>query len=166
MKKGYLIIIALLVLAGLLTAFEGNMERKLEGKSECGNRSHQKHEPGIGMREMHRFKELELSESQTELLNELILENKKSMIQKKAELEMLQLDKTVALKDKDFMAAKKITADIYAIKQEMAIKKIELHEDQWNLLTEEQKQKAEEMNFERKHSTKNRLEGRGLKKGM
>jgi Spy/CpxP family protein refolding chaperone len=165
MKKSYIIVITILVFAGLLTAAEKGMA---QGK-ECHpgmmqGRFEQKHEDGWMLE--HMAEELELTDSQLESLRDLHLENKKSMIQKKAEIDILQLDKRTAMKNKDFVEAKKLTRKIFEIKQEMAMNKIDLQEEQWNLLTAEQKLKAEEMKFTGKHHPREMPEGRGKKKDM
>ncbi len=165
MKKSYIIVITLLVFAGLLTAFEKGMGQDQE---DCNGmmqgRFEQKHD-GNGML-MHMTEELELTESQVENLQEIHLAHKKSMIQKHSEIKILQLDKDVAMKNKDFAEAKKITKNIFEIKQEMALEKLDLLEDQWNLLTDEQKLKAEEMDLGKKHSQPKMHEGKGMRKGM
>lgn len=165
MKKSYIIVITMLVFAGLLTAIEkGLAQGKEDHPGMMQGRFEQKHEDG--WRLGHMAEELELTDSQQEYLRDLQLENKKFMIQKKAEIDILQVDKSTALKNKDFTEAKKLTAKIFEIKQEMAMNKIELQEEQWNLLTAEQKIKAEEMKFEGKHHPREMPEGHGKKKDM
>ena len=165
MKKSYIIVITLLLLTGLLTAVEkGICQGKEDHSGMMQGRFEQKHEDGWMLE--HMAEELELTDSQQEYLHELHLENKKLMIQKKAEIDILVLDKITAMKNKDFTEAKKLTAKIFEVKQEMALNKIDRQEEHWNLLTEEQKLKAEEMRSNKKHCTQKMPEGHGRKKDM
>jgi LTXXQ motif family protein len=162
MKKSYVIIIAILLLAGLLTAFEHGMEKCPEGKLGITEKFEKKQ--GDGM--MMMAEELELTSTQVETIHELQMENKKFMIRAKADIDILMLDKKAALKDKDFVEAKKITERIFQKKQQMALKRIDIQEDRWNILTEEQKLKAEELKMEKAHSSHKMHEGKGRKQGM
>jgi len=92
--------------------------------------------------------ELELTDSQKEQMEELRITSKKEMITAESEIKLLEIDKKSALKDKNFKQAKKIVGDIFEIKQEMAENRIEQHEQRWNILTPEQKEKAEELKGE------------------
>jgi len=49
------------------------------------------------------------------------------------------------MKDKDFKQAKAVTKEIFKLKQQNAINRIEQQEQRWNILTPEQKEKAEEL---------------------
>ena len=165
MKKSYIIVITLLLLTGLLTAVEkGTCQGKEDHPGKMQGRFEQKHEDGRMLE--HMAEELELTDSQQEYLHELHLESKKLMIQKKAEIDILVLDKKTAMKDKDFTEAKKLTTKIFEIKQEMALNKIDQQEEHWNLLSEDQKLKAEEMRSNKKHCPQKMPEGHGRKKDM
>lgn len=60
------------------------------------------------------------------------------------------------MKDKDFKLVKKLTTDIFKIKQEMALDKIDHNEKRWKILTAEQQEKAEELRRDH-HPMKRRI---------
>jgi Spy/CpxP family protein refolding chaperone len=151
MKKLVFVVIGIIAVIGLLTAFDGDCRRHNDGerhpmkdkmfKDGCN--------PGM-MQEMHdgyqmMCEELDLSGDQKEQMENLRINGKKERIVAEADLKLLGIDKMGALKDKDFEQAKAITKEIFKLKQQGAIKRIEQHEKRWNILTSEQKKKAKEL---------------------
>ena len=143
MKKTYIIVIAILLMTGMLLAQERHVGHCPDGRGEKQERCEKK--PNEGMILKHMAEELELTESQIEAMHELQMNHKKFMIQIKADIELLQLDKQAAMKAKDFTEARWITEKIFEKKELIAQEKINLKEARWNLLTADQKQKAEDM---------------------
>jgi len=139
MKKLVFVVIGVIAVIGLLTAFDGDCK---EGKD------HHNKKQMMQERKIEVCEELELTNAQKEQMEELRISSKKEMITAESEIKLLEIDKRSALKDKNFKLAKKLTGDIFEIKQEMAENRIEKQEQRWNLLTPEQQEKAEEMRKE------------------
>lgn len=159
MKKLVFVVIGVIAVIGLLTAFDGDCRGHNDGKNHPMKSKMFKDggHPGM-MKEMHdgyqmMCEELDLTDKQKEQMEDLRIKNKKEMITAKANLELLEIDKRSAMKDKDFKVAKAITKEILKMKQDIAISRIEQHEERWNILTTEQQEKAEEMMGEH-HSPK------------
>ncbi|MCK5050134.1 MAG: Spy/CpxP family protein refolding chaperone [Candidatus Cloacimonetes bacterium] len=163
MKKLVFVVIGIIAVIGLLTAFDGDGRRyndcdqhPMKGKmfKDGGH-------PGM-MQGMHNdgyqmmCEELDLTDEQQEQMEDLRIKNKKEMITAKANLELLEIDKRSAMKDKDFKQAKAVTKKIFEKKQDIAISRIEQHEQRWSILTPEQKEKAEELKGEH-HSPKRKM---------
>ncbi len=155
MKKLVFVVIGIIAVIGLLSAFDGDGRRfddcdqhQMKGKMLKDGDHHNKmqgmHKDGYQMM----CEELDLTDEQKEQMEDLRIKNKKEMITAKANLELLVIDKRSAMKDKDFKQAKVVTKEIFKKKQDIAISKIEQHEQRWNILTPEQKEKAEEMKGE------------------
>ena len=155
MKKLVFVVIGIIAVIGLLSAFDGDGRRfndcdqhPMKGKMLKDGDHHNKmqgmHHDGYQMM----CEELDLTDEQKEQMEDLRINNKKEMITVKASLELLEIDKRSAMRDKDFKQAKAVTNKIFEKKQDVAISRIEQHEQRWNILTPEQKEKAEEMRRE------------------
>ena len=144
MKKITITIVMVFAIMAILTAFEKPCEEmgKFEGKMQPG-KEHMMREGFGGFDRI--CDELELTEKQIEKMEEMRLAHKKEMIGMQAEIDIMNVDKYSAIKNHDFDKIKKITAKIFEIKKSQAVKKIEHHEEMWNLLTPEQQEKAEEL---------------------
>lgn len=144
MKKFTITIVMVFALMAVLTAFEKPCEEmgRFEGKMHPGG-EHMMREGFGGFDRIH--EELELTEKQIETMEEMRLDHQKEMIGMHAEIDIMKVDKHFAMKNHDFAKIKKITARMFDLKKSQAIKKIEHHETMWNLLTEEQQEKAEEL---------------------
>jgi len=153
MKKLVFVVIGVIAVIGLLTAFDGDCK---EGKN------HHNKKQMMNEKISDVCEELELTAAQKEQMEELRTNSKKEMISAESEIKLLEIDKKSALKDKNFKLAKKLTGDIFEIKQEMAEVRIEQQEQRWNILTPEQQAKAEEMREE--HPRKNMKNASKLKK--
>lgn len=163
MKKLVFVVIGIIAVIGLLTAFDG------EGRkfNDCdqhpmkGKMSKDSGHPGM-MQGMHNdgyqmmCEELDLTDEQKEQMEDFRINGRKDMIVAEADLKLLEIDKRSALKNKDFKQAKVVTKKIFEKKQDIAISRIEQHEQRWNILTPEQKEKAEEMMGEH-HSPKRKM---------
>ena len=167
MKKIVLIALALVVVSVLLA--QGMHQNR---DMDCGE--HQKGmQKGQQMREsnhdgdmmMHVMRQLELTEEQQEDMADLRLQMQKEMINMKADIETLELDVKVAMKDLDFAKAKKVTSDIFDVKAEMKDKHFDNMSSCWNLLTDEQQTEAKELlkkkPMERKRMMNQDGKGRG-----
>lgn len=165
MKKITITIVMVFALMAMLTAFEkhhGEME-KFEGKMHPG----EEHMMREGIGGFDRIcDELELTEKQIETMEEMRLDHKKEMIGKHAEIEIMKVDKRFAMKNHNFAKTKKITAKMFDLKKSLAIKKIEQHEIMWNLLTEEQQEKAKELMKDRPRHKKDILKKKIMQKKM
>ena len=80
--------------------------------------------------------------------------NKKECIKLNSDMNILQVDKKDALKEFNFKEAKKNTGKIFEVKKNLAIKRIELQEQRWNILDAEQQAKVEELMQQRGHHKK------------
>jgi LTXXQ motif family protein len=147
MKKIVLIALALVVVSVLLA--QGMHQNK---DMDCGNckkgmmKGHEMQgKKQDGMMMMHVMNQLELTEKQQEDMADLRLKMQKDMISMKAEIETLELDVKVAMKDLDFAKAKKVTSDIFDVKAEMKDKHFDKMISCWNLLTDEQQTEAKEL---------------------
>ncbi|MDO9576953.1 MAG: Spy/CpxP family protein refolding chaperone [Candidatus Cloacimonadales bacterium] len=144
------IMVALLLVAGIvaaLSAFEGMKEH--QGKDfEHGQgmmRENMENQPGMGDGFGMLPAELELTDAQKEQIENLQINHKKEMIQLKADIDILQVDKHKAMQDHDFKELKKLTGKIFDLKKSIAIKQVEHQEAIWNVLTPEQQAKADGM---------------------
>ena len=162
MKKLVFVVIGVIAVIGLLTAFDGDGRRfndcdqhPMKGKmlKDGGH-------PGMmqGMHDGYQMmcEELDLTDEQKEQMEDLHINSRKEMIVTGADLKILEIDKRSAMKDKDFKQAKAVTKEIFKLKQQGAIKRIEQQEQRWNILTPEQKEKAEELMGEH-HSPKRKM---------
>jgi hypothetical protein len=148
MKKLAFVVIGVVAVIGLLTAFDGDGRNFRDGehhRMKDGNRQERVYDGFDKMCE-----ELELTDKQIEQLEDLKINGKKDMIVASADLKLLEIDKKTAMKEKDFKQAKAVTEEIFKIKEQMAINKIEHQEKKWNILTLEQQEKAEELRGERR----------------
>ncbi|KQC06039.1 MAG: hypothetical protein APR54_07810 [Candidatus Cloacimonas sp. SDB] len=162
MKKSYIIFIAMILLAGMLSANQRNMGASCQENPRMHEKAQMQHHDGRNNRFM--LEELELTAEQMKAMQELKLEREKFLIRNKSEIEILQLDKASALQNKDFKEAKRITEAIFSKKQNSALKAIEFHEDRWNLLTVEQQEKASEKEFLKNHPPRKMPEEKGIKR--
>ena len=152
MKKLLFVVIGVIAVIGLLTAFDGDGRRFDDGEHYGMRGKMFKNGEHNGMMQgMHNngyrmmYEELNLTNKQKEQMNDLRIEEKKGMIVIEADLKLLEIDKRSAMKDKDFKIAENKTKEIFKIKEQAAIKRIEHQEQRWNILTPEQKKKAEEL---------------------
>jgi len=151
MKKLVFVVIGVIAVVGLLTAFDGDCRGRNDGEhhpmrdkmSKGGDHSKMMQGKHDGFQMM--CEELDLSDDQKEQMNDLRIKDKKDMIAIEADLKLLEIDKRSALKDKNFKQAKSVSREISKLKEQIAIKRIEQHEKRWNILTPEQKEKAEEL---------------------
>ncbi|MEA2096252.1 MAG: Spy/CpxP family protein refolding chaperone [Candidatus Cloacimonadota bacterium] len=159
MKKLVFVVIGVIAVIGLLTAFDGDCRGHNDGKHHPMRDRMFKDggHPGMmkGMHDGYQMmcEELDLTDKQKEQMEDLHIKNRKKMITERANLKLLDIDKRSAMKDKDFKQAKAVTKEIFKMKQDIAISRIDQQEERWNILTSEQKEKAEEMMGEH-HSPK------------
>ncbi len=165
MKKLVFVVIGVIAVVGLLTAFDGDGRGFNEGEGRpmrdkmFKDGDHPKMMQGMHDGYQMMCEELDLTDEQKEQMEDLRIKGKKSKIVANADLELLGIDKRGAMKDKDFKQAKDITKDIFKLKQQNAISRIEQQEQRWNILTPEQKEKAEELMGEH-HSPKRKIQKR------
>lgn len=154
MKKLVFVVIGVIAVIGLLTAFDGDCRgiKDGEGHPMKGKMFKDGGHPGMmkGMHDGYQMmcEELDLTDKQKEQMEDLHIKNKKEMITAKANLELLDIDKRSAMKDKNFKQAKAVTKKIFKMKQDIAISRIDQQEERWNILTPEQQEKADEMRSE------------------
>lgn len=156
MKKTLLPLIVILIMASMLMAVDGKKEHCKDGfpgsdlhhgqKEDTDRSFHKK-----GDRMMSLMKELDLTEYQQEEIKQIKEDNRKENIQKRADIDILEIDLRSAMIDNDFEAARKITREISELKTEKAISDIDQKEEIWNLLDSTQREKFEEMIKEKPH---------------
>ena len=162
MKKLVFVVIGVIAVIGLLTAFDGDCRGHNEGKHHPMKDKMLKdgdhHKRMQGMHDDHQMmcEELDLTDEQKEQMEDLRINSKKEMITTGADLKLLEIDMRSAMRDKDFREAKAVTKEIFKLKQLGAIKRIEHQEQRWDILTPEQKEKAEELMGEH-HSPKRKI---------
>jgi len=149
MKKIILVIAGIVALTTMLMAFDGP---GFDPKEKHGRDfEYPKFGPKFESRNVEdsmfeRIRdELDLTKKQIQQMDELRSSNKKETIRTKADIRILEIDKKDALKIKNFTKAKKIVSDIFKLKETLAIKKIEIQEERWNILNAEQQAKVEEL---------------------
>ncbi len=130
MKKLVFVVIGVIAVIGLLTAFDGDCRGSNDGEHHQMKDKMNKNGGHSGMQDGYQMmcEELELTDTQKEQMEELRINSKKEMIVAESELKLLEIDKRSALKDKNFKLSKKLTGDIFEIKQEMAENRIEQQE--------------------------------------
>lgn len=151
MKKLAFVVLGVIAVIGLLTAFDGEGRRFNDGDHhpmkdrmfKDGDRQGRMYDGFENMCE-----ELELTDEQIEKMEALQISSKKDMINTGAELKILEINKRTAMKNKDFKQARAITKEIFKLKEQIAIKRIENQEKRWNILTPEQQEKADELKGE------------------
>ncbi len=162
MKKLVFVVIGVIAVIGLLTAFDGEGRKFNEGEHHPMRDKMFKDggHPGMmkGMHDGYQMmcEELDLTDKQKEQMEDLHIKNRKKMITAKANLELLEIDKRSAMRNKDFKQAKAVTKEISKMKQNIAISRIDQQEERWNILTPEQQEKAEELKGEH-HSPKRKI---------
>jgi len=150
MKKLTFVVIGVIAVIGLLTAFDGDCRGSNDGERHSMRDKMEKDGGHRGMHDGYQMmcEELELTDTQKDQMEGLRISSKKEMIVAESDLKLLAIDKRSAMKDKNFKLAKKLSGDIFEIKQEMAENRIKQQEQRWNILTPEQQKKADELRSE------------------
>ena len=125
-------------MGGIREEYKANRGGRTEMSRHKVNRDH-------GMMMMHLAEELELSEEVKAEMMELQTSDKKAAIKMRADLEILRIDKRLAMKDRDFKQVKKLNAEISEKRLELTNSRVDTHESIWNLLSEEQQEEAVKM---------------------
>lgn len=149
-----LVIVGSISLAARDCHEEGRMNlKKMHPLDECnqppGDHYQQREDP------FPMLEELQLSASQQSELENLRLENQKSMIRVNSDIDIMEIDLKKAFRDQQFDQARDMTRRIAEKRLEIALQRISFQEQRWQLLTPEQKEKLLEM---RKHHKSPRLE--------
>lgn len=155
MKRTLIVTMLLIGLFSLLNAFpcqHGQKEHCQEGHHFTNEKPHhpkmmQRHRKEMFFEIMK--EELDLTKDQQAVMEESRLEFEKFLVQKHAEIRILQLEKEKANKEKDFNKIKRLTDNIFDLKKIIAEKRIKLREKHWNLLTTTQKEKFDELKLKR-----------------
>ncbi len=151
MKRLVIVMVLIVGVIASMAAFERDCDGMEKGKMQhdkqigCNDKK-MKDKGGDHFGMM--LKELDLTEVQQEKIAGFMSAHKKEMIQLKADIDVKLVDKRTMMKDHDFAKIKKITSQIFDLKESIALKKIENHESIWNILTPEQQEKADEMKKE------------------
>jgi len=145
MKKIILVIAGIVAVTTMLMAFDGpGFDSREKQRRDFGHPKFESRNVEGSMFERIRD-ELELTKEQIKQMDKLRSSNKKECIKLKSDMNILQVDKKDALKEFNFKEAKKNTGKIFEVKKNLAIKRIELQEQRWNILDAEQQAKIEEM---------------------
>lgn len=159
MKKLVFVLMGVLAVAALLTAFDGDdyyngHHPRKEGMKRDHMEMMEKHHEGYDMM----CEELELTDKQKDEIEAFQIENQKEMVDLQADLKKLVIDQKAAHRDHDFAKIRSLTKKIFQLKEDLALQRIELKEKRWNILTEEQKEKAEELMKDRKFHSEQMIE--------
>ncbi|HEX37305.1 MAG TPA: hypothetical protein ENG70_00340 [Candidatus Cloacimonetes bacterium] len=92
--------------------------------------------------------ELELSDDQIDQVMDFLAQSKKQIIDLKADIDKLEIDQRIALKDEDFKAAQKLVDQIYAKKADIAKEHINVKEKVHSILTQDQIEKMKDLRSE------------------
>lgn len=92
--------------------------------------------------------ELELTEDHVDLIMDYQAKSKKQLIDIKADIDKLEIDQKMALKDEDFKTARKLIDQIFDKKAEIAKEHINVKEKIHSLLTQDQIEKMKELHKE------------------
>jgi hypothetical protein len=152
MKKIFLVLAIVAMMVGSLVAqpMKGNRCQGMEGEHHGHHQRHKavRHDKATGMKMhhmrigkmvIHHADELDLTDKQIKDIKEVSETLKKFANVKKAELENLHIDERNAMKDSNFKQAKKVSKQISAIREDLALKSIESIEDIHNILNEDQR---------------------------
>jgi len=165
MKKLIVTLVLVVGIMAALSAFEGMKEHKGKDNEHCQGmkqknmEKHHKMGDGFGML----MAELEFTDAQKEQFEDLKIKHQKSVIQLKADIDILKIDKQAAMRNHNFGKMKKKVGSIFELKKEIAIKQVTHHEAMWNILTAEQKDQAEKLMKDKPHSKK--MKHKKFKKG-
>ena len=143
MKKTIILLVIAFLAIGLLSAEEDCKGFRGEGHGK-GSENHGKGHDGTMMHEKI-AEELDLTDDQKTEMRKFQTDNKKMLIQKKSDMKILKIEVYEALAEQKFAEAKRITEKISNIEKEIAVNKIEMHEKRWEILTDEQKEKAKKL---------------------
>ncbi|MCF7857762.1 MAG: Spy/CpxP family protein refolding chaperone [Candidatus Cloacimonetes bacterium] len=151
MKKILLAVLITLTVVSMLSAFE-----VMKGNDKpCNDNSmmYQQKQHKMGNNNMELLCEnLDLTDAQKDKIAVLRAAHQKKMIQFNADIDTKRVDKRAAMMDNDFAKQKKITGNIFDSKKQSALQRIDHHEAIWNILTPEQKLKANELRKEHSQS--------------
>lgn len=138
MRKLVLLLIIILGLAGTLFAMPGERGQRGQKQDACDHRGR------MGDNDMeHGFlADLNLTPEQETKIDNLMITHHKEMIDLKAALEKLHIEKQEALKKEDYKTANKIIDQLATKRAEMQKKGLALRESIMKELTPEQKEKA------------------------
>ena len=153
--KSITMIIAIMLIASTALVAQGHGMG-----SNCGEMNHkQGHHnfQGKGMRQGHgdgmgmgfALQELNLSEDQENQIEKLRVKHQKDMIDLRADLDKINIEKREAMKNADFSKAKSLIDKIYGKKAEIAKKNLAHHENVYNILTPEQREAAKKLHANR-----------------
>lgn len=161
-KKTVLVVALMAVLLGSLLAQPMRYQAKRELGEERRVHSQYKNNHGrmgmgMGMhnpnggKKMHKMlpgrmvlamaDEIDLSQAQIDKIKDIQTDFGKMNNSKTAEIENLLIDKRAAMRDHNFKEARKVTTDIYEIRQDLAVAKITAMEDIYKELSTEQIEK-------------------------
>ena len=158
MKK---ISLMLIVAFSVTAMFAQGMDQK-GNKNKWGRENSMKRQrPQMMGREM--IEQLDLTTVQQENIEKIRDEHQKKLIDIRAKLEKLRIDKKNAMKTSDFNQAEKITDKISAQRAIIAKDRIKLQEQIFNTLTKDQQAKFKKF---RKEHRPMMGERRGYKKGI
>ncbi len=157
MKKTVVTTVIAIALVSMLAAFEGPCKESGTEKGKSGWFENKEH---------NFFEELELSDAQIDQHNKMHLEQQKKSIELQSEIKILELEERESMKNHNFENAKNLTDKIFKIKTELAKSKIEMMKKKWEMLTPEQKEKAEKLMQTRKFKQHPFPKKPGMKKRM
>lgn len=143
------LIMAIIIIATVALMADNHMDGVREDyRAERRGRTEMKHhetKKDHGMMMMHLAEELELSDQVKAEVMELQTADKKAAIKMRADLEILRIDKRLAMKNRDFKQVKKLNAEISEKRLKLTNSRVDTHESIWNLLSEEQQEEAVKM---------------------
>ena len=148
MKKLAITLVMIVGIVVVMSAFEQDCDEMGRGRMQYdkGMGHHDRnmmHKDGDHFEMM--CENLDLDDAQQDKIEKFRSAHRKEMIELKADIEIKLVDKRDAMKDQDFAKIKKITSEIFKLKETIALKNIDQHEKIWNILTTKQQEKAGEL---------------------
>ena len=172
MKKSMFLTIGMLLIASFVLAQSteivhsrrqpvrerAQLEKQSDGCDDCGNHpQHKRQNERSRMQQMPPLEKLDLSDTQKEQIRGFHHQHRLAMIDLRAEVAKLELQKKDQLFKNDFRSAKRTSDQIFAKKGEIAKKNIDLREQIHQVLTNEQREqlkKHHQMDKMRQHGRK------------
>lgn len=127
---------------------------------------HKKDKDQIQKKDKHEMKqevceEMKLTDDQKSKMEALRMNHRKEMIKIEADIETKEVDLKVAMKSDDYAKAKQLTSEIAKLKENIALKRIDMMEGMSKILTKEQREMMKD-----KHSMMGGRMGKGeMRKG-
>ena len=136
MKKLAITLVMIIGIVVAMSAFERDCDEMGKGRKQY-DKGMGHHDRNMMQKDGDHFgmmcEDLDLDDAQQDKIEKFRSAHRKEMIELKADIEIKMVDKRDATRDKNFAKMKKITSEIFSLKESIALKKIEQHEKIWNI---------------------------------